>query len=54
MTMKFSKYLEDTCVPEWKLVYVNYKFLKKFVRTMTQRNDELIISKLNIEYEKVR
>ena len=51
--MKFSKYLDDTCVPEWKLVYVNYKYLKKLIRSCTRREDEMFLSKLQIELDKI-
>jgi hypothetical protein len=47
-TMKFGKYLIDTSVPEWKLMYIDYKSLK---RTVSQ---EIFIQNLDNELKKIR
>src|SRR5437588_767923 len=52
--MKFNKYLEETAVPEWKAVYVDYKGLKKYITACESRNDQEFLQKLTFELEKAR
>ncbi|KAJ9095744.1 hypothetical protein QFC19_007457 [Naganishia cerealis] len=35
--MKFARYLEDNCTPEWKRAYIDYRKLKKCIKAIQQR-----------------
>lgn len=51
--MKFQKYLANTCVAEWKLVYVDYKGLKKQIKTSTSITDDDFVKELKLQLEKI-
>ena len=52
--MKFYKYLINTCVAEWRPAYVNYKALKQLIKSMPVKDDNLFISNLQQELQKVQ
>ncbi|KAJ9120852.1 hypothetical protein QFC22_002786 [Naganishia vaughanmartiniae] len=35
--MKFARYLEDNCTPEWKRAYIDYRKLKKCIKAIQRR-----------------
>jgi xenotropic and polytropic retrovirus receptor 1 len=47
--MKFQKYLQDTCVPEWRTAYVDYKAVKTYIKGMTRRDDDRFLRRLQQE-----
>jgi len=51
--MKFQKYLANTCVAEWKLAYVDYKGLKKYIKLLQSPADDLFIRELQIQVSKI-
>lgn len=51
--MKFQKYLANTCVPEWSAAYVNYKGLKKIIKTI-DKDDNYFLTQLQNELTKTQ
>lgn len=61
--MKFGKFLEEKSKPEWRLYYVDYKYLKKVIKemklaiqnqTQTKKDAELLFTKaIELEINKV-
>ena len=51
--MKFQKYLANTCVSEWRLAYVDYKNLKKFIKQNTTPSEDIFLRELQIQLYKV-
>ena len=61
--MKFGKFLEEKSKPEWRLYYVDYKYLKKVIKemklaiqnqTQSKKDAELLFTKsIELEINKV-
>eukprot|EP00924_Labyrinthula_sp_SR-Ha-C_P004186 snap_masked-scaffold_3-processed-gene-16.56-mRNA-1 protein AED:1.00 eAED:1.00 QI:0/-1/0/0/-1/1/1/0/223 len=40
--MKFGKYLQENISPDWKDYYVDYHFLKKYLKSLTSDNTSIV------------
>lgn len=51
--MKFQKYLANSCVSEWRLAYLDYKALKKYIKDSNPPSDDFFLRELQIQLGKI-